>query len=326
MAFVHLEPVSPEILWKCDLAAIERLGRSFTRAQLQTFALHANRRSNDASAILQRASARDLVVNILAPRIDVLRGQRSDGRDNQENGDCRSDPNRLHETCRHLDEMLSAVRGQCRTGDQPGLIGGKEHDATSDLLRLAEATNWNLRQYGFLQHIFRHSLHHFGVDVSRTNRIHRNAGASPFLRKGLGEAKFARLGGRIIGLARLPLLAIDRGDVDDTAKLALTHALDERAAHVEQRTEICVYHRRPLLGLHAVKHGIARDAGIVNKHLDRTKFSFDLFYALSASLVGRYIPFEYRDAGLGLELLSGLVIAAIVGCNLVAGRFQRFRD
>src|SRR5262245_13226577 len=320
MALAHLEPVSPEILWKCDLAPIERLSRSFTRAQLQTFALDADRRRNDASAILHRASARDLVVNILAPRIDILRGQRSNGRD-QKTGDRQSNPNRLHETCRHLDKMLSAVRGQCRTGDQPGPIGGKEHDATSDLLRLAQATNWNLRQYGFLQHIFRHGLHHFGVDVSRANRIHCNAGASPFLRKRFGEAKLACLGGRIVGLARLPLLAIDGGDVDDAAKLALTHALDERAAHVEQRTEICIYHRRPLLGLHAVKHGVARDTGIVNKHLDRTELSFDLFDALGAGLVGRHIPFEYRDAGLGLELLSGLVIAAIVGRNLVAGRF-----
>jgi hypothetical protein len=95
MAFAHLKPVSPEILWKCDLAPIERLGRSFTRAQLQTFALHADRRRNDASAILHRTSARDLVVNILAPRIDILRGQRSDGRDNQKTGDCQSDPNRF---------------------------------------------------------------------------------------------------------------------------------------------------------------------------------------------------------------------------------------
>src|SRR5262245_66324486 len=48
-AFVHLEAVSPEILWECDLAAIERLSRSFTRTQLQTFALHADRRRKDAS-------------------------------------------------------------------------------------------------------------------------------------------------------------------------------------------------------------------------------------------------------------------------------------
>src|SRR4029453_3038081 len=109
MAFVHLEPVSPEILWKCDLAPIERLSRSFTRAQLQTFALHADRRRNDASAILHRASARDLIVNILASLFGFLRGQRSDGRDNQKPGDCQSDPNRLHETCGHLYEMLPAV-------------------------------------------------------------------------------------------------------------------------------------------------------------------------------------------------------------------------
>ena len=40
-AFAHLEAVSPEIVGKCDLAPIQRLSRPFTRAQLQTFALHA---------------------------------------------------------------------------------------------------------------------------------------------------------------------------------------------------------------------------------------------------------------------------------------------
>ena len=48
------------------------------------------------------------------------------------------------------------------------------------------------------------------------------------LRQRLGEADVAGLGGGIIGLAHLALLAVDRGDVDDAAELALAHAFDHR--------------------------------------------------------------------------------------------------
>src|SRR5262245_5758777 len=88
MAFVHLKAVSPEILRKCHLATIESLSRTFPRAQLQTFSLHTDGRRNDPPAILHRASACDLVVDILASRVDVLRGHRPDKRRNQETADC----------------------------------------------------------------------------------------------------------------------------------------------------------------------------------------------------------------------------------------------
>jgi hypothetical protein len=45
---------------------------------------------------------------------------------------------------------------------------------------------------------------------------------------------------------------------------SLAHALDDWAAHVEQRVEIGVDDRAPLLRLHAVEHGVARDAGVID--------------------------------------------------------------
>ena len=78
------------------------------------------------------------------------------------------------------------------------------------------------------------------------------------------EAELPSLGGGVISLANLALLAIDRGDIDDSAELAAAHALDHWPAHVEQRIQIGVDHRAPLLRCHAVKHGIAGDAGIVD--------------------------------------------------------------
>jgi hypothetical protein len=55
-------------------------------------------------------------------------------------------------------------------------------------------------------------------------------------------------------------------------------------AHVEQRAEIGVDHRRPLLRLHAVELGVAGDAGIVDQHVDRPELGFDLLDAGGAGL------------------------------------------
>ena len=46
-----------------------------------------------------------------------------------------------------------------------------------------------------------------------------------FLRQRLGEADVAGLGGGVVGLADLALLAVDRGDGDDAAELAVAHAV-----------------------------------------------------------------------------------------------------
>ena len=52
----------------------------------------------------------------------------------------------------------------------------------------------------------------------------------------------------------------------------------------------------------------------------------DFLDALGAGLEGRDIPLEHRNAGLRLELLRGLVVAAVIGRDLIAGRLQRLGD
>ena len=146
------------------------------------------------------------------------------------------------------------------------------------------------------------------------------------MRKGLGEADFARLGGRIVHLAELSLLAVDRGDIDDAAELSFAHALDHVAAHVEQRAEIGIDNRRPLLELHAVQLGIARDAGIVDQHVDRSELGLDLLDAGGAGIEGRDVPLVDVDAGFGLEALCRLVIAGVIGGDRISGRFERLTN
>src|SRR5262249_18448404 len=158
-----------------------------------------------------------------------------------------------------------------------------------------------------------------GIDVTGADGVDGDAAACALLRQRLGEADLAGLGGGVVRLAHLALLAVDRGDVDDAAELALAHALDHRAAHVEQRAEIGVDDGAPLVRLHAVEHGVARDPGIVDDDVDGTDLAFDLLQSGGAGVERRHIPLVYRDTGFRLELLSRFVIAAVVGGNLAAG-------
>jgi hypothetical protein len=62
-----------------------------------------------------------------------------------------------------------------RAGDQSGIVGGEEHHAARDLLRLAEPADRNLRQDALLQHVLRHRLHHLGVDVAGADGVDGDA-------------------------------------------------------------------------------------------------------------------------------------------------------
>ena len=71
---------------------------------------------------------------------------------------------------------------------EPGIVGGEKYDAAPDLFRFAEAADRNRWQDTVLKNVFRHRLHHFGVDVTGSDRIDGDADAPAFLCQRLGEA------------------------------------------------------------------------------------------------------------------------------------------
>jgi hypothetical protein len=222
--------------------------------------------------------------------------------------------------------MLTTVDRKRRAGDEAGFVGGEEHRRARDLLGFAEAIDRDLWDHVFLQHILRHRLHHFGIDIARADHIHRDAAPGVLQRQRLGEADVAGLGGRVVDLAELTFLAVNRGDRDDAAELAGSHALDHLARHVEQRAEIDVDHRTPLLERHLVEGGILGDAGIVDEHVDRPEIGLDFLDAGRAGIERGHIPFVDGDPGLGLEFLGGGVIAGVARRDLVARGLQRLAD
>ena len=96
--------------------------------------------------------------------------------------------------------------------------------------------------------------------------------------------------------------------------------------HVEERIEIGADHLLPLLMRHLLQHGVARDAGIVDEDLDRSDLVLDIDDALLAGEVIADVPFERRDLGFIAERLGGVVIAAVVGGDVVACALERPAD
>src|ERR1700683_3267578 len=72
--------------------------------------------------------------------------------------------------------------------------------------------------------------------------------------------------------------------------------------------------------------GIAGDAGVVDQHIDRSEIGLDLFDACRAGLKRRHVPLVGGDAGRALEFLRGLIVAAVIGGDLITGCLQCFAD
>ncbi len=137
-----------------------------------------------------------------------------------------------------------------------------------DLLGTAQPANRDLR-HDLRADVLGHGHHQVGADIARRDGIHGDAETRVFLCERDGEAMHARLGRRVIGLAVLALLPIDRADLDDSAPLPGAHAFDNRTGDVEAGVEVGVHHLGPLLVIHLVEGGVAGDAGVVDQDLHR---------------------------------------------------------
>ena len=74
--------------------------------------------------------------------------------------------------------------------------------------------------------------------------------------------------GGVVGLAELPLGAVDRGDVDDPAPAAFEHAVDEWPGDVENGVEIDPQDRIPIGVAQLAERSITRDARVVDQNVD----------------------------------------------------------
>jgi len=81
MAAPNFQAFPSVVLRKRDASAIQRLGitRVLLGAQFQSLALHTNRRRDNAPAIADGTRTRNLVKNVVAARINILRKHELNG-------------------------------------------------------------------------------------------------------------------------------------------------------------------------------------------------------------------------------------------------------
>ena len=107
---------------------------------------------------------------------------------------------------------------------------------------------------------------------------------------------------------------------------ALAHALDHRPRHGEHRIEVGAQHRRPLLVGHLVEHAVARDAGIVDEHVDRPELGLDLLDAGGAGGGSATSHLKMAMPVSALNFAAASSLPCIGRGDRVAGRLQPLGD
>src|SRR5580704_1897275 len=75
-----------------------------------------------------------------------------------------------------------------------------------------------------------------------------------------------------------------------------------------------------------MEHGVAGNAGIVDEHFDRSELGLNLFDAGRTGLKVGNVPLVDSDTSCSLEFLRRLIVAAVIGGDLVACGLKRLAD
>src|ERR687894_716754 len=118
-------------------------------------------------------------------------------------------------------------------------------------------------------------------------------GGGGLLREAHGQAEQAGFGGGVVGLADVAGLADDRADVDDAARPAVEHVLQDRAGEVEGAGEVDLDDPVPVFDGHLADGLVQGDAGVVDQDVeaavgveDFPDDSFAVFGGADVALVG----------------------------------------
>src|SRR5690606_1573009 len=119
--------------------------------------------------------------------------------------------------------VKAAVDRDVGAGDVAGVVVAAEGDDARDLVAAAKPADLHAVDDA-LADLLGNRHHHRGVAIARRPRVDRDALARHLARQRHGEAVHPGLGRRVVGLAELTGLAIDRADVDDATEAARDHS------------------------------------------------------------------------------------------------------
>src|SRR4051812_39692356 len=205
--------------------------------------------------------------------------------------------------------VLAAVDGVDLAGDEGRFRVGEElHDA-GDLVGFAEAPDGDLGD-DLVEGFLGDGLDHLGGDVAGCDGVDGDALAGGLLGEAHGQAEQAGFGGGVVGLADVAGLADDRADVDDAARSAVEHVLQDRPRQVERARQVDLDDPVPVFDGHLADGLVQGDAGVVDQDVeaavgveDFLDDSFAVFGGADVALVG-------AGAGVGFAEGVGDVFAA----------------
>ena len=163
------------------------------------------------------------------------------------------------------------------------------------------------------------------VDQARADRVDPDAMRTEFQRRGLGEHQQRRLGGGVVAMAGRRIVAFDRGDVDDRARLAgFPRMLDEGADKQERTGDIRRHHGVPVAFRHVGQHLHRLLAGIVDQDIDAAEMRDRLRDQIGRALARRDVGLAGDSLAAGRpdrlgDRFGGLPVAVVVADDIGAG-------
>ena len=179
--------------------------------------------------------------------------------------------------------------------------------------------------YPGLAHLLGHGRSHVGDDESGGYAVGANAAGAHLLGDGLGKPYETGLGGRVVGLTGIAVLAHNGTHVDDASAALLRHHRHYRVGEVEGRLEVHVDDGVPLLLFHAEHQAVLRDAGVVHQHVNAAEVGNYLIHnAVRGGEVGRvgFVGLDLYAQGLqfshrvGVYADVGESYVSTLGCEL----------
>jgi hypothetical protein len=106
----------------------------------------------------------------------------------------------------------------------------------------------------------------------------------------------------------------------NAAPATLDHAVRDGLGHVEHGVEVGLHDRIPIDLVHLLEGHVARDAGVVDQHVDGAHFLHDLGHASLGRIVVRHVAF------IGLEVVTLIAHRGQPAFGLLAARRVRRHD
>src|SRR5688572_1016507 len=151
--------------------------------------------------------------------------------------------------------------------DELGLVRAEEPNRARHVLRVAEPAEGRVREHRLGRRLGEH-VRQLGAHVPGRDDVGAHVAAAELACKRLRETDDPGFRRGVIGLPEVAVDADDRRDVDNRACTALHHRASGGATRVEDRRQVRVEHRAPVVVAHPCEDAVPRQPGVVDEDVE----------------------------------------------------------